>query len=174
MLDCDYKLGIIPYLFNDDSGVYLYRIDRGESGGSHSLYLNYNIAKYSEKDTMLKVLLVEDNDTFRKVFLESLIHRFPDNLYEEVKDGNEVFSRVSEFYPDIIFMDINLPNKNGLELTSEIKKEYPGISIIIITNYDFPEYRTKAEEIGADYFISKSSVTEEKIASLIGKLAENN
>ena len=123
---------------------------------------------------MLKVLLVEDNDIFRKVFLESLIQRFPDNLYEEVKDGNEVHSKVSEFYPDIIFMDINLPNRNGLDLTLEIKKEYPGISIIIVSNYDFPEYRMKAEQIGADYFLSKSSITEESIAQLISKIAKNN
>ena len=105
---------------------------------------------------MTKILLVEDNDVFRKVFLESLTQRFPNFIYEEARDGNEVCSMVSEFYPDIIFMDINLPNKSGLELTSEIKKEYPGILIIIVSNYDFPEYRTRAEEIGADYFFSKS------------------
>ena len=120
---------------------------------------------------MHKILLVEDNDVFRKVFLESLLQRFPDYLYEEVKDGNDVFRKVSEFYPDIIFMDINLPNKNGLELTYEIKKENPGILIIIVSNYDFPEYRMKAEEIGADYFLSKSSITEDNIAQLIDNIA---
>ena len=120
---------------------------------------------------MPKVLLVEDNDVFRKVFLESLTQRFPNYVYAEVKDGNEVHLKVSEFYPDIIFMDINLPNKSGLELTSEIKKEYPGILIIIVSNYDFPEYRMRAEEIGADYFLSKSSITEDNIVQLIDNIA---
>lgn len=121
---------------------------------------------------MPKILLVEDNDIFRQIFLDSLTQCFPDYSYEEARDGNEARLKVSEFYPDIIFMDINLPNKNGLELTAEIKKEYPGICIIIVTNYDFPEYRAKAEEIGADYFLSKSSITEDHIAGLLHKIGD--
>ena len=123
---------------------------------------------------MSKILIVEDNDVFRKVFFDSLVQRFPDYLYEEAKDGSEVQLKVSEFCPDIIFMDINLPNKNGLELTSEIKKEYPDITIIIVTNYDLHEYRIKAEESGADFFLSKTSITENNLANLLNKIAAKN
>ena len=119
---------------------------------------------------MFKILVVEDNDVFRKVFLDSMTQNFPENSYAEAMDSKEAQLKVSEFFPDIIFMDINLPYKNGLELASEIKKEHPGIMIIIVSNYDYPEYRSKAEEIGVDFFLSKSSMTEDKLITLMNNI----
>ena len=119
---------------------------------------------------MLKVLVVEDNDVFRKVFLDSLTQRFPENSYAEAMDCREAQLKVSEFDPDIIFMDINLPYKNGLELASEIKKEHPKIIIIIVSNYDYPEYRLRAREIGVDFFLSKTSITEDNLFRLMNKI----
>jgi len=123
---------------------------------------------------MPRVLIVEDNDVFRQIFIEYLVERYPFYEYEEARDGNEASLKVAEFYPDIIFMDINLPDKSGLDLTKEIKKGHPGIKIIIVTNYDFPEFREKAVEIGADFFLSKSSITGGNISKLIDKIYGEN
>ena len=50
-------------------------------------------------------------------------------------------------------MDIRLPGENGLELTKRIKMNYPDIIMVILTNYDLPEYREAARESMADYFV---------------------
>jgi len=54
-------------------------------------------------------------------------------------------------------MDLRLPGENGLELTKKIKAQYPDIIVVIVTNYDVPEYRKAAFESRADHFISKDS-----------------
>jgi len=50
-----------------------------------------------------------------------------------------------------------LPGENGLELTKKIKKNYPGIIIVILTTYDLPEYRQGVRESMAGYFVPKGS-----------------
>jgi DNA-binding NarL/FixJ family response regulator len=59
--------------------------------------------------------------------------------------------------PDTIFMDLRLPGANGLELTQKIKAQSPDTVVVIITNYDLPEYREAAFQSGADHFLSKDS-----------------
>ena len=60
-------------------------------------------------------------------------------------------------HPDIVFMDIQLPGENGLELTKKIKMIYPDVTVIILTGYDLPEYRQAARQSEADHFVSKDS-----------------
>jgi DNA-binding NarL/FixJ family response regulator len=110
---------------------------------------------------MNKTLIVEDNVTFRQMLKDSLCSRFPTMEFEEEPDGRNLFNKIDSFHPEIVFMDIRLPGENGLELTKKIKKNYPDITVIILTNYDLPEYREAAQESTADYFIPKGSVMQD-------------
>ena len=116
---------------------------------------------------MCFVLLVEDNSTFRKSLKEMLSLRFPGLEIEEASDGEEALQKLETIYPDLIFMDIRLPGKNGLELTREIKGHYPDLVISIFTSYDLPEYRKIAEEYGADHFLLKDTLTGAEIAAMV-------
>jgi len=106
---------------------------------------------------MCKTLLVEDSATFRQILKESLWSRFPTMEIEETPDGRDLFNKIDSFHPKIVFMDIRLPGENGLELTKKIKKNYPDITVVIVTSYDLPEYRKAARENMADYFVPKGS-----------------
>jgi len=108
-------------------------------------------------EPMCKTLIVEDNVAFRQMLKESLGSRFPTMEIEEAPDGKDLFNKIDSFHPKIVFMDIRLPGQNGLELTKEIKKNYPDIIIVIVTSYDLPEYRQAARESMADYFVPKGS-----------------
>ena len=57
-------------------------------------------------------------------------------LIEEAQDATDALQKIKTFLPDVIFMDIRLPGKNGLELTQRIKTSHPEIAIIILTVYD--------------------------------------
>jgi len=116
---------------------------------------------------MFKILIVEDNVTFRQSLKSVLRSEFPSCLVEEARDGKEALLKVASFRPNLVFMDIKLPGENGLELTKKVKATYQGITIIILTSYDLPEYRQAAEEFGADYFVSKGSSTREEILALV-------
>ena len=70
---------------------------------------------------MCKVLLVDDHAGFRKSFAGSLKSCFPSISIEEASDGQEALDKIRTFGPLLVFMDIKLPGKNGLELTQNLQ-----------------------------------------------------
>lgn len=105
---------------------------------------------------MFNTLLVEDNVSYRQTLADVLLVHFPFIGVDEAGDGNEALSKVGYLRPDLIFMDIQLPGENGLDVTREIKRTYGDIVIVILTGSDLPEYRNQAFRNGADYFLSKA------------------
>jgi len=85
----------------------------------------------------------------------------------EAAHGVEAFQKIDSHPPNLIFMDIQLPGGNGLELTRKIKADHPDIIVIILTSHEFPEYREAAIRYKADYFFSKSSITNDEIFTLV-------
>jgi len=112
----------------------------------------------------LKVLLVEDSRLFRQVFKQLLQTRFPSLEIHEAANGEDALAMADKIGPDLIFMDIRLPDANGLELTRRIKAQHPRIIVTILTGYE-SEYREAASR-DADYFLSKHS-TSSDVFSLI-------
>jgi len=110
---------------------------------------------------MFKTMLVEDNSSFRRLVKNELKDQFPSMNVIEAGDGIEAFQNIDSHPPNLIFMDIQLPGENGLELTRKIKAKYPEIIVIILTTHDLPEYREAAAGAKADYFLSKGSATSE-------------
>jgi YesN/AraC family two-component response regulator len=88
-------------------------------------------------------------------------------VVDEAVDAEEALVKVESLLPHLVFMDIKLPGANGLEITRKIKEDYTAIKIIIITSYDFPEYREAAVQYGADHFLSKESSSREDILALV-------
>ena len=110
---------------------------------------------------MFKTMLVEDNFSFRQLVKNDLQSQFPSTNIIEAADGVEAFQNIDSHPPNLIFMDIQLPGENGLELTRKIKADHPEIIIVILTSHDLPEYREAAIRNKADYFLSKDSKTSE-------------
>ena len=106
---------------------------------------------------MRKVLIVDDNALFRKALRASLSSRFPYLSISEANDGEEALKAVPEFLPDLIFMDIHLPGRNGLEVTRSIKDRYPDVKVVLLSSYDLPEYREAAFLYKADHCLTKDS-----------------
>jgi DNA-binding NarL/FixJ family response regulator len=119
---------------------------------------------------MFSVLVIENNEFFRKSFTDMLKSHMPSLAIEETGDGDEAIEKIDSKVPDIIFVDIRLPGKNGLELAKEIKTKYPETKIGIFSHLDLPEYRTRATKCGADYFLNKSSLSGTEIIGLIENL----
>ncbi|MGE5841563.1 MAG: response regulator transcription factor [Deltaproteobacteria bacterium] len=119
-----------------------------------------------------KVMLIEDDDGFRRSVAETLTTRFPSVLLYEAADSSEAMEKVNSFLPQLVFMDIRLPGQNGLELTRQIKALHPEIHVVMLTNYDFPEYREAAHECGAHCFLSKGSLTTHQIHDVVKELWE--
>ncbi len=114
-----------------------------------------------------RILIVEDTNLFRQAFKTILQTSFPTIAVDEAANGGEALQKIETFLPDLIFMDIQLPGENGLDLTKKIKATHPNIRIVILTNYDTPEYREAASQYGADGFFTKASLTPIEVAELV-------
>ena len=107
---------------------------------------------------MFKTLLVEDNLNYRGVLKNALLNRFNNLETKEAAGENDALNIVDSYVPDLIIMDIDLQNGgSGLDLTKKIKFEYPGIVVVILSQHDIQEYRSIAQQNGADFFFSKST-----------------
>lgn len=69
----------------------------------------------------------------------------------------EAYEMISAEPPHLILLDINMRGKNGVELLKEIKLKYPAIKVMMVTNQSVDYYKPICKELGADYFIDKST-----------------
>jgi len=120
---------------------------------------------------MLRVLIVEDNRIFREALNKGLLDYFPSMVIEEAANSDEALQKIKGGPPHLIFMDIRLPGVNGLQLTQKVKKDFPGINIAIMTDYDLPEYRQAAVQYGADRFFVKNSFKWDELEALVKSIS---
>ena len=116
---------------------------------------------------MVKILIVEDHRSFRETLKECLNSELSWMILEEAANGREAMEKVGSFRPDLIFMDILLPEASGLELTRKITANYPDTKVIIMTGYDSTGYQELAAQYCAKGFFSKAEVTEKDILALV-------
>ena len=114
-------------------------------------------------------LIIDDDENFRKYLKNIIENYFPAFAVNEAADAKESQKIIHDLKPEIIFVDIRLPGKNGITLTREIKASNSNIIVIIITGYNIPEYRLEARRLGVDAFIAKDSADTGKIVAEIKK-----
>lgn len=106
----------------------------------------------------VKVLLCDDNDNFRQL-LTQYIKAIPGvEVVGEAVDGVDVIDKTALLDPDLVLMDLSMPNQSGLDATKTIKEKWPDKSVIILTLYEDSVYKELADEFNADGFIAKSSI----------------
>ncbi|MGA2229233.1 MAG: response regulator transcription factor [Syntrophobacteraceae bacterium] len=121
---------------------------------------------------MPSVLIVDNNDFFRRSFKKILEMYIPSISVNESVDGSDALTKINQFSPDIVFMEIRLPGTNALELTREIKVLHPNLIINIFISYDIPAYHKVAKEFGVDHFLLKDTLTGAEIASMVKVVIE--
>jgi len=117
--------------------------------------------------TMLNILIIDDNASFRESFRDLLSQHFPAMHIEEGADTKGAIEKITEYPPDLIFVDIELAEENGLELIRRIRTAHAAPVIAIFTNYDLPEYRDASRDSGANYFFSKGDSSVEEVLALV-------
>lgn len=115
---------------------------------------------------MINVLLVEDHALCR-MGLSMLLSKADDiSLVAESSDGLDGIKKAREFSPDVILMDIGLPNIDGIEATQRIKDFNPNVKILIFTSRDSEDDVFEAFKAGADGYIMKGATPEQTISAI--------
>ena len=105
---------------------------------------------------MKQVLIVDDAEQIRQRLVRLLAESHSIRVVGQAGDAEQALAALQLVEPDTVIVDIHMPGRNGIELLKEIKSRYPGMSVIILTNYDFAEYRRQCKQLGADHFLNKT------------------
>lgn|SRR5208337_4366903 len=110
------------------------------------------------KEKKIRVLLAEDHILVRQGFRRILEDDPGISVVGEARTGLEAIDQCKELKPDVVVMDLSMPDLGGLEATAEILKANPQIKILILSMYSNEAYVRKAFELGAKGYILKNAI----------------
>jgi len=115
---------------------------------------------------MIKILLADDHRIVRQGIRVLLEAESDFNILAEAKDGLEAISMVECLHPDILLLDLIMPEMNGLEVTKEVKKRFPKTKVVILTMHANEAYVLEALQAGAQGYVIKDSSSEELMRAI--------
>ena len=109
----------------------------------------------------IRVLLVDDHPVVRKG-ISCCLARHPHLLVVgEAADGLEALAKARELLPDIVLLDIDLPQMSGVAVADVLRKELPKIKVVILSRYQGPQYLSRVLQAGARGYVLKGASPEE-------------
>ena len=114
----------------------------------------------------LSILVVDDSRVWRQ-YVCSLLYRHLDRVViSEGSDGLEAVQKSEELQPDLVLLDIGLPNLNGLEAARLIRSVALRSRILFVTSYDWPELSHEAMNLGARALVVKSRAVRDLLPAI--------
>jgi len=106
----------------------------------------------------MEILLVDDNELIQLRLSRSIQKLYEDCVIYKATDCKEANRFFAEVNPDLVILDISLPDGSGVDLLRIMKKEKPHLPIFMFTNYGTSEFKKSCIELGADGFFEKSNI----------------
>jgi len=122
---------------------------------------------------MIKILIADDQTLIRQSLKIVLSNQKDLVVTSTAADGHQVLDSVEKDKPDVILMDIRMPEMNGVQCTKLIKDKYPEIKIIVLTTFDDDEYILSALRDGASGYLLKG-ISMEELISAVHKVYEGS
>jgi DNA-binding NarL/FixJ family response regulator len=114
----------------------------------------------------VRIMLVDDHPLIREA-IAHLVASAPDfEVVGEAANGQECMERVAELRPDIVVLDIAMPDMNGEQVSRELRRRYPGIKIIALSGYNDRQFVRAMTKAGAKAYVVKSASGRELIHAL--------
>ena len=112
------------------------------------------------------ILVVDDHPLVRAGIRRVLEAEPGLAILGEAENGLAALQAVERLHPDIVIVDLAMPELDGLELLRRIKARFPGIRVIVLTMHASPEYITRAIRDGADGYLLKESAAQDLLAAI--------
>ncbi|MCL5952363.1 MAG: response regulator transcription factor [Chloroflexi bacterium] len=114
----------------------------------------------------MKVYVVDDSAIIRDRLKRMLADELNIQTIGETGDAQRAVEAIREQKPDVVLLDIQLLNGNGIDVLEQVKQVQPAPAVIVLTDYPYPEYRDRCMQAGADYFLIKSVEFDQVIPAL--------
>jgi two-component system, NarL family, invasion response regulator UvrY len=115
---------------------------------------------------MYKIIIVDDHAVVRQGVKSALSNDFPNVVFHEAINSNEMMRKITQSQYDVVILDISMPGVDGLSVLKEVKKDFPRLPVIIFTMNPEKEYAVRAFRGGASGFINKESDMSELVEAL--------
>lgn len=110
-------------------------------------------------------VLIADDSTHARQALRALLATWPElTVVGEAANGQEAVWLVSQIQPDVVLMDLRMPVLDGVQATQRIKRQWPGVTVIVLTMYVTEQ--SAALTAGADAFVIKGGAPERLLSAL--------
>jgi len=120
----------------------------------------------SNSSKKIRVFLVDDHSLFREGIRAMLTFHDDIEVVGEASDGMEAVDKIKGLTPDVVLLDIAMPNMNGLEVCRRIIKTSSNTKIVILSQYTNKEYVVTAVKIGASGYVPKKAVGSDLVSAI--------
>ena len=114
----------------------------------------------------ITMLVVEDQDFMRRALRDYLQSAYPDAAIMEAADGAHALELCRSRAPQLVLMDVGLPDANGIDLTAQVKEMLPETAVIIVSQHAGDVYVERARAAGAFAYITKDKVYRELLPTV--------
>lgn len=109
-----------------------------------------------KKDDVLKLLLADDHHVFRNGINVLLHDKTSFNVIGEAANGRDLMKKLEKEQPDVLLLDINMPDMSGLDVMPMIKERYPDLKVLVFSMHDDADYIKDMLQSGAKGYVLKS------------------
>lgn len=114
----------------------------------------------------LRIFLADDHTVMREG-LKSLVNAQADmNVIGEADNGRATLQKVRELQPDVIILDVSMPDLNGIQVTERLKRTCQTVTVLVLTAHDDNGYLRQLLEVGASGYVLKKAAAEELINAI--------
>ena len=124
-------------------------------------------------EKLIKLALADDHKIFRDGIRMSLKNREFLKIIWEADDGKDMMHKLRMKLPDVLLMDIRMPEVDGINAIQLIRKEYEDLKIVVLSMYDDKEIITKMMEFGANAYLTKTAEPDEIYKAIIACMNED-
>jgi len=114
----------------------------------------------------IRVLVVDDHAIVREGICSLLARRKDIQVVGQAADGKQAVAQVASLAPDVVLMDISMPVMNGLEATVEVRRNFPNVRILVLSQYESKEYVLPLLRAGAAGYIAKRARASELVDAI--------
>lgn len=111
-------------------------------------------------------ILVADDHQVVRTGLASLLEDTDIEIVGEAANGDEAVQQTRDCHPDVVLMDIRMPESDGLQALEQIRKESPDLPIVMLSTYDNPTYVARSVALGATDYVLKDSGRNELVEAI--------
>ena len=114
----------------------------------------------------IRILIVDDHAVLRDG-IRALLGLHDDiEVVGEASEGKEAVGKAQELMPDVVIMDIAMPGMDGLEATRRLRKKYPKMKVLVLTQHDNKEYILSVIKAGASGYVPKRALGSELVSAI--------